>query len=1060
MNILLTILFLSEPYFLSLKKDSILEGTFFGKLRDIYIFTQEKKEIKKKFEKIKVPLSLYPFYREAGFMNAEPEPGEYLIITNSSFLSLMDEFILWKQKCGYKVVAEIITGSEPPQTIKNIITSHYQNDTPKTEYVLLVGDVNLISPFYGYPWSISDNKFVTMDGDSDYIPEILIGRISVSNSGELLSYLSKILNYEKNPEISDTLWYHRSLMIAAHYPQNVWTPLRTKKWIRQFLLNSNLFYQVDSIYYPPTSNGVGPITSSVDNGVLFLNYRGGDAESKRWIYPLFEYQDIDGLSNGYKLPIITSFVCLTGAFDDNSPMCLGEKWIRAGTPTNMKGGVAFIGSGSGGTHTRGNNALDEAFYKGYAEDSFPSLASLLLYAKLNLISHLPNNPDPDSGVGFYFHTYNILGDPSLILYKGAPKNVTVTLPSTLALGTSSISVNVKRNGNPLKDAWVSVFKQNEARDFSLTDENGNAFLEFNPLTAGTLYVTVRGFDVYPQILEIPVSQTPYFIGIQSLSFSDSIGHGDTLLTPSEIIKLNLSLRNYGSQTTNNVTAKLSSSDPFINITDSLKSMGNFSSGQVKNTSFKFQILPQCTTSHEIKFNMSITSNQGNWIHYIKRDCYAPEFEIDSIYVIDADGYPDPGDTENLVIVFKNTGDFTGYNVAGTLKSLSSKIQVIDSTSNFGNINIDSTSSNYQNPFTIDISGNAFPGEEIPMQIRWSTQAEGEGRISFPLKIGAPSPSNATGPSEYGYYVLDDQDSLFQEKPEFSWIEIDPGFGGNGAPLNLKNDSTVTVNLPFTFKYFGIDHTSISISDNGYFIFGNSNASDPYNWPVPAVTLPDGFVAVFWDDFDPEVTDSSRDVYVYHDNTNHLFIIEWSRVQHIHNYQNPVPSELATFEAILYDPSYYPTSTGDGIINIQFLDVQDDDQWHNYSTTGFESQNHSDGIQLSFNGTRANGIPTIEGGRAFLITPENPSLSVKEGKKRIQDKIFIPSIIRNSFIFYTPEVFKNSKFTIVDVTGRKIYQNILKSKFLKLDRKIFRKNGVFYLILNQKKNIIKKIIYLK
>lgn len=1058
MKIFLITIFLSKTYFLSLQKDSLLEGKFFGKLRNIYVFLQDKRENKKYNEKIKVPLSLYPFYREAGFVNAEPEPGEYLIITSSSYLSLMNDFISWKKKCGYKVVSEIITGSEPPEVIKNIIISHYQNDTPKPEYILLVGDVDLIPTFYGYPWSISDNKFVTMDGNSDYIPEILIGRISISNPGELLSYLAKVLNYEKTPLISDTFWYHRALMIGAHYPQNVWTPLRTKKWIRNFLLNSNLFQEVDSVYYPPIANGVVPITSSVNNGVLFVNYRGGDAESKRWIYPLFTYLDVDGLSNGYKLPVVTSFVCLTGAFDDNSPMCLGEKWIRAGTPANMKGAIAFIGSGSGGTHTRGNNILDEVFYKAYVEDSFPSLASLLLYAKLNLISHLPNDPDPDSGVGFYFHTYNILGDPSLILYKGAPKNVNLTTPSFLPAGATSIMINVKREGNPLKNAWVSVFKENEAKDFTLTDENGNAFLKFPPLTPGTLYVTVRGFDIYPEIKEIPVYSTSCFIGIESVSFSDSIGHGDTLLTPSEIIKLNISLKNYGSQTVNNVTAILLTQDPLINLLDTLKYLGNFSAGQIKTASFKFEILPPCTSSHITKLDLETNSNQGNWTHYIKRKCYAPKFEIDSLYVIDENGYPEPGDTENLVIVLKNIGNFNGFNVKGRLRSLDARIRVLDSIADFGNIPMNSISSNSSNPFIINTLSSAFPGEEIPMEMEWTTEGEGKGRVNFSLKICAPSPLNATGPSLYGYYVLDNGDSLFQERPEFSWIEIDPGFGGSGIPLNLKNDSIAKVNLPFLFKYFGENYSTISISDNGYFIFGNSNVSDPYNWPVPEITLPDGFIAVFWDDFNPEITDSSRDVYIYYDNSEHIFIIEWSRIQHIHNYSNPVPSELATFQAILYDPSYYPSPTGDGIIKLQYLNVQDDDHWHNYSTVGFESPDHRDGIQISFNFKRENGIPEIEGGRAFLITTGKPSISAKENIKKVNKKLLIPSIIKNSFNLYGGEDLKNTKLIIFDLTGRKIYDNILKSGEIKLDRKIFGKNGIFYLIFKKKTIIIKKIIY--
>ena len=1054
MKFLILIFILTESKFLSFKKDFSYEGEYIGKLRDIYLFLENKKNEEIILDEIIVPLSLYPFYKKMGMVNAKPKPQTFLIITNSNFLSYMNDFIEWKKMCGYNVVSEIITGGEPPQTIKNLILYHYQNTIPKPEYVLLVGDVDLISPFYGSPWAITDNKFVTID--EDFIPDILIGRISISNAGELLTYISKVLNYEKNPFISDTLWYKRALMIGAHYPQNVWTPKKVKKWIREFLLKNN-FVQVDTVFYPPTSNGVPPITNSVNNGILFLNYRGGDAESKRWIYPTFTYLDVDNLSNGFKLPIITSFVCLTGAFHDNAPMCLGEKWIRAGTSSNPKGGIIFIGSGSGGTHTKENNALDELFYKGYIEDSFPSISSLLLNAKINLISHIPNQTDPDSGIGFYFHTYNILGDPSLIIYKGVPKDVEVNLPSFLPIGSTSINVNVKRNGLPLKNAWVSVYKEGEARDFSLTDENGNAYLNFNPLTSGIVYITIRGFDIYSKIISIPVEGANYYLGINSFNFSDSIGHFDSLLTPSEIIKLNISFKNYGSQNVNNVIVKLSSLSNFINLIDSLKTLGNFSPGEIKNTFFKFSILPSCTLNHEVNLKLEINSNEGNWWNYIKKKINAPKFKVDSLYVIDEDGYPEPGDTEYLVLNLKNIGNFKGVNVSGILRTQSPKITILDSISYFGDILPDSISSNFQNPFKIKISQNAFPGEKIPFKIFWNTYMEGSGETYFYLKICAPNPLNATGPSKYGYYVLDDEDTLFLERPEFSWIEIDPEFGGNGVPLNMKNDTIKIVDLPFIFKYYGINYDKISISDNGYFIFGNSSVSDPYNWPIPAKSFPDGFISPFWDDLDPELSDSSRDVYIYYDGNLQAFIIEWSRIQHIHNYQNHLPGDLLTFQVILYNPYYYPTPTGDGIIKIQYLKIKDDDSVFNYSTIGFESPDNSDGIAISFNKKTENGVPEIKNGRAFLIINKKPQINVKENKKDFESLILLPSIIKNS---YSINLFERYKVKIIDITGRKIFESEDKLRFLKLDKKILKKSGIFYLIFEGENFIIKKIIYLK
>ncbi|MEO0275523.1 MAG: hypothetical protein ABIM60_01910 [candidate division WOR-3 bacterium] len=126
MNIFIILLILTNSKFLSFKKEYTHGGKYIGKLRDIYVFLEEEKKENLIFEEKIVPLSLYPFYKKMGMVNAKAKTQGFLIITNSNFLSYMNDFILWKKMCGYKVYTEIISGGEPPQTIKNIIISHYQ----------------------------------------------------------------------------------------------------------------------------------------------------------------------------------------------------------------------------------------------------------------------------------------------------------------------------------------------------------------------------------------------------------------------------------------------------------------------------------------------------------------------------------------------------------------------------------------------------------------------------------------------------------------------------------------------------------------------------------------------------------------------------------------------------------------------------------------------------------------------------------------------------------------------------------------------------------------------
>ncbi len=1043
----------------SLKPHKTQEN-YIGKLRELYVYKNNKKE--KIYQFKKVPLGFYEFYKIAGYQNIIPEPGEYLIIVHSTFVPYIDKLIKWKELCGFKVIVETVSGSESAIDIKNIIKNHYFNDDPKPEYVLLIGDVNHIPTFYGYPWTISDNRYTEIEGN-DFIPDVFIGRLSVSFPSELLTIIKKIIEYEKYPEANDTLWYKRALMIGARYPANVWTPKKVKRWIRNYLLNNANFTEVDTVFFPPVYDGENLINSSLNNGVYFVNYRGGDAESKRWIYPLYEYTDIDLLSNGKKMPIVTSFVCLTGSFDDNYPMCLGEKFIRAGDTFNLKGAIAFIGSGSGGTHTRGNNLLDEFFYRGYNEFNFPSLASLLLYSKLNLISHFPDEQDPDSGVGFYFETYNILGDPSLILYKGVPRQINVNSPDYLYSGTSSLLINITRNNNPVKGAWVSLFKENEVRDFSLTDSVGNVYFNFKPLSPGTLFVTIRGKDIYPFVKKIPVINGNISLGIKNYIFLDSIGHNDNILTPDEIVKLKVIYKNYGTQTLNNLNFKLKADGNFINLIDSTHFIGTLNPSDTGICYFKFYISKSCSTYQKINFQIDLNSNNLNRTDFIDTSIFAPKIVIDSFYTPDEDGLPDRGQTETLIIKIKNKGNFDANNLVVTFKSMSSEINVIDSISIFGNLKMDSTKENTGDPFVIKLSSNVFPGQTLPVKIKYKTQREGEGEILFRLKVGKFKNVSITGPDLYGYYVIENSDSVLSNRPDFSWVEIDPAYGGNGTPLNIKNDTNITVNLPFNFKFYGIDFTKISISDNGYVVFGTSSVSEPYNWPIPSLSLPDGFISAFWDDFDPEITDSSRDVFIKYDSNNHLFIIEWSRVQHIHNYVNHTPGELSTFEIILYDPSYYVIPTGDGEIKIQYLEITDDDTWHNFSTIGIESPDGFDGVNVLFNNIENSGFSGIGNQKAILITTQEPVVYINENfTQNNKFLIRIPAILnRNTEI----KVLDKGSFNIeiFDISGRKIFKNSFKSdNNTRLKGNfLFKSSGIHFLIFKKKNfKIKKKIIYIR
>jgi len=148
-------------------------------------------------------------------------------------------------------------------------------------------------------------------------------------------------------------------------------------------------------------------------------------------------------------------------------------------------------------------------------------------------------------------------------------------------------------------------------------------------------------------------------------------------------------------------------------------------------------------------------------------------------------------------------------------------------------------------------------------------------------------------------------------------------------------------------------------------------ADMYNWRIPAAGGPPLLIAPFWDDLDPNATDSSGSVCYWFDSSNHQFIVEYSRVQHIHDPTNPTPAELQTFEVVLFDPAHYPTVSGDGELLFQYKDITNDDIWHNYATTGIENKEHTIGLEYTFDNMYDAGAAVLANNRAIKFTTDPP-----------------------------------------------------------------------------------------
>ncbi len=912
------------------------------------------------------------------------QPG-CLVIVPDDFYSNVLPLARWKERKGYCVwVKKTSETGTTREQIQAYIRTAYQTWTPKPSYVMLVGAINKIPAFhYSIPQHVSDHPYSCVDGD-DFLADLFVGRLPAANASELDVIVAKILGYEANPYLADTTWYRRALAVGTSYQEGgtpAVTAIVTKRVIRERLLTRG-FSSVDTVFYPPTRYGRGPVDSSVNQGVAFINGRGwGNYDG--WGYPEFLSNDVAALANGWKLPVVTSIYCGTGNYARNP--CFGEVWLRAGTPTNPKGGVAFWGASWTGTSTRWNNCMDYGIYRAILDWNVLTCGPAMYLGKIEQLENFPLAED-SFDLRAYFQVYNLLGDPSLQMWTSVPRCLNVSHPASFFKGSSVFDVTVTdASGFPVRDAVVCL-RTAEGSKTGRTDVSGRARFAIFTQTTDTMLVTVTGPNLAPYLGHSVGVPAGVFVGYES--------HMPSSVQPGGPANIAVTLKNYGSSlTAHSVVARLRAQDSFALVTDSVRSFGDLAPGASYTApAFEVTVAAACTSGQTLGFELAVTSTDSAWNSAFEVTVTGPTLVVTSYTVHDANGFLDPGETVSFSTTVRNHGAAPADSATGLLVSLNpGGVKVLDSLGTFGTIAPAESASNITDRFLVRAEPDVGVGRKFTLRLVVSAQGGVRQVRDFTVVVGEPRSDAPLGPDRHGYYAYDDTDVGYGERPLYDWFEIDPGLGGPGTAIELGNDQVRQVDLPFNFRFYGRDYARVGVCDNGYLAFDANPQGEIYNWHIPSASGPDGLIAVFWDDFRADSLPVGG-VFGYYDLTGHRFIVEWSRCVHVHGFRPPIRAEQQSFQVFLLDPAFHQTKTGDGPILCQYRTVQNDDSlWqnsHNFATVGIMNPDHSDGIEYTFAGAYPAAAAEVLSGRAIRFTTNPPDTFIgvrdKETGVRGQD----------------------------------------------------------------------------
>ena len=907
---------------------------------------------------------------------AEVGLGTWLVIcaNNTAVTSRLQPLLDWRQREGYtvKLATTAETGTTASQ-IKAYIQTAFNTLTPPLEHVVFAGDAD---GTYGLPTFYENLSGYNGEGDHPYsllaggdiVSDVHAGRLSFSSLTELEVIVAKSVNYEATPFVAtDRGWFTRACLVGDPDPSG-YSTIQVQQWVKTRLRQIG-YSQIDTVF---SGSWVSQMATALNRGDSIFCYRG--------------YYGFSGWNNSYtnaltninKLHFAVISTCGTGNWAGSTGN--SEAFLRAGSVASPKAGIGAIGTATTGTHTRFNNCYTFGTMQGLLYENQWEMGAAHTRGKTELYVNYHAN---DLNEATYFCYWNtLMGDPAVRVWTAFPTELNAVYPTTLPVGANAVVVTVTEGESPSQGARVCLLKGTETFCSGLTDAAGRIELPVNAATAGTMKLTVTKHNRQPVLADIAVAAQSLAVGYQSSTVDDdssggSQGNGNAIVNPGETIQLNVQVKNFGTQSANNVNATLTTADPYVTITDATRPFGTVAGGASawSDGDFDFTVSNAAPDSHVVRFGLDVVSGADEWHSLIEVPVASADFAAVTTTLYDGgNGILDPGETTEMSVTLRNDGGAHGAAVTGTLTSLGPWVTVSDDSGAFGTINVGSTGANTVDRFTVHAAAGTFQGHLAVLRLVTTSNGGALDTTEVSLTVGTRTSDDPLGPDRYGYYALDNTDTSYPDAPVYNWVEIDPNHGGDGTQVQLGDyadyeDQSVGVDLPFAFSFYGNSFTRATICSNGWVAMGDTYLTDYRNWYLPGAGCPQNLIAAFWDDL-LEVTSPAGHVYQKYDAANHRLIVQWSRMRN-------VTGGTVTCQAILLDPTYEQGPSGDGIIIYQYVSVAMTDGTDGYATVGIQNFDHTDGLTYTYyNNSRRERHP---GGGARYQVPAHHDPTTRQNR---------------------------------------------------------------------------------
>ncbi|NQU05815.1 MAG: carboxypeptidase regulatory-like domain-containing protein, partial [Calditrichaeota bacterium] len=594
------------------------------------------------------------------------------------------------------------------------------------------------------------------------------------------------------------------------------------------------------------------------------------------------------------------------------------------------------------------------------------------------------------------------GDPGIQYWRGVPMEVDLEFKSTIAPTDKLISIYVLDavEETDLEGAQVTIYVQGDMPDVDSDDyaDYGDMFMITKKTDAagravfvipedvefdeGTMYLTITGRDILPNLNEIEIVQPDEGVELSGWSLDQEAGNNDDNVNPGEIFFLDMVARNLNeNEDINNVTATVTSLSQYLEVmNENTADFGTIEGGDEVESQegVRFMVAMNCpdgASRPSTKPSLKIVFIDGDEHKVgetaIQLDPVAPDFVV--MNIIDGNIIADSLDYVNPEI--ENIGRMPASRVTATLVSLGMGVSVVESEARYPALDPDETAQLDGNGFRVAGNRLVVPGSSYEVAMVFETENGFADSAFFMLQVMEERENAPQGPDGYGYICFDDTDTDWDIAPDYDWIEIsaaeqDLDFEGDeldfdgSSPQNIGE--TLVIDLPFETQFYGSIYDQITVATNGFISMGDQEYVTNYqNWPMDrAIGGGVGMMAPFWDDLR---FGEDGGVYTYYDDQESQFIIEWYKMRQRSGSQSDL-----TFQIIIYDRDIWITETGDQNIIFQYKEinnVQGRSGWANaspFASVGISSPEGTTGINYTFNNRYPVTSAELENRRALLF----------------------------------------------------------------------------------------------